>query len=125
MIVDIDKRMFYLMLSVTEGQSFASSMGFSTPSEEVQEMEIMDILSRWLMLATAGVLEIAYESAEWFREFLVENEKLSAPEEDFTNAITVFGVALLNKLMDTGIVGLVVSDKVLEEIQELTRGKDE
>lgn len=123
--MDIDKRMFYLMLSVTEGQQYASSMGFPTPSEDVQEMEIMDILSRWLMLATSGVLEITYESAEWFKEFLVEHEKLTASEEDFVNAVTVFGVALINKLMDAGLVGLVVSDEALQEIQELTRGKDE
>ena len=119
MDVDIDKRMFYLMLSATEGQKFASTMGFPTPSEDVQEMEIMDVLSRWMMLATTGVLEEVYEGSKWFVDFLVATDKISSPEDDFVNAMTVFGIALINNLMDTGVLGLIVSDEVVEELEKL------
>ena len=39
----VDKRNFYLALSILEGQKLASTAGFSVPSGDVQESEIMDI----------------------------------------------------------------------------------
>lgn len=113
-----DKRTFYLMLSATEGQEFASTMGFQPPSEDVQEMEIMDVVSRWVVLAKAGVFEDVLESGEWFVDFLVENDKLVSPPEQFFNALTVFGIAMLNKLMDKNIIGIVLNDELAKELDD-------
>ena len=117
MMLDIDQRMFYLMLSATEGQTFASLMGFPTPSEDVQELEVMDVLSRWLMVANVGLFDEIREASHWFVDFLEKTDKLNSPSEDFLNAITVFSIALLNKLMDNGRIGLLVSDEELREIE--------
>jgi len=118
MTVDIDQRMFYLMLSAVDGQQFASSMGFPIPSQDVQEMEIMDVLSRWVVVATSGVLEHIQEAVEWFVSFLEKNDKLNSPSEEFSNALIVYSIALVNKMMDTGLVGLIVSDEVMNEMYE-------
>lgn len=113
-----DKRNFYLMLSATEGQLFANMMGFQTPSEEVQEMEIMDILSRWAVFVRSGLFDDVSESADWFVEFLVQNDKIVSPPDEFTNALTVFGLAMLNKMMDRQLLGLFIDDDVVKELYE-------
>lgn len=125
METDIDKRMFYLMLSATEGQKFANTMGFSSPSEEVQQMEIMDVLSRWMTLATTGILEEVFTVSTWFVDFLVATDKISSSEEDFVNAVTVFGVALINYLMDTGLLGIIVSEEIMDEIEKMKESTSE
>ena len=76
----IDKRMFYLMLSVQEGQYYAQSMGFPPPSEEVQEIE---------------------QATDWFADFLEHFDKLGSNSEEFRDIMAVFGVALTNKLIDS------------------------
>ena len=91
-MIDIDQRMFYLMLSATEGQKFASAMGFPTPSEDVQELEIMDVLSRWMMVHSSGLLDEIREAADWFVSFLEETDKINSPSEDFVNALIVFAI---------------------------------
>jgi beta-lactamase class D len=116
-MLDIEKRMFYLMLSATEGQKFASSMGFAPPSEDVQELEIMDVLSRWLMVSKSGIFDEMTEAAHWFVEFLEKTEKINSPPEDFVNALTVFAIALINKMLENGFIGLIVSDETLEELE--------
>lgn len=116
-MVDIDQRMFYLMLSATEGQTFAQLMGFPTPSEDVQELEVMDVLARWFMVANTGVFDEIREASHWFVDFLEKADKLNSPSEDFLNAITVFSIALLNKLMDNGRIGILVSDEELNELE--------
>jgi hypothetical protein len=118
-MVDIDQRMFYLMLSATEGQKFASSMGFPTPSEDVQELEIMDVLSRWMMVHTSGMLDEIREAADWFVSFLEETDKINSPSEDFVNALIVFAIALNNKMLDNGHIGLILSDEDLEVLEGL------
>lgn len=120
-MLDIEQRMFYLMLSATEGQKFASSMGFATPSEDVQELEIMDVLSRWMMASQTGLLDEIREASEWFVKFLENTDKINSPAEDFVNALTVFSLALTNKMLDNGYIGLIVSEddlEILEGIEE-------
>lgn len=112
----IDERMFYLMLSPVEGQKFAHSMGFPPPSEDVQEIEIMDVFSRWLIAHKAGTLEDIRESASWFVNFLEKNDKLVSPAEDFESALTVFSISMINKLLDKGLIGLIMDDETLEDI---------
>lgn len=116
-MTDIDQRMFYLMLSATEGQKFAQTMGFSTPSEDVQELEIMDVLSRWFMVANIGIFDEIREASYWFVDFLEKEEKLNSPSEDFINALTVFSVALINKLIDNEYIGLIVTEDELKELE--------
>lgn len=111
-----DKRTFYLMMSATQGQEFAHDMGFQVPSEDVQEMEVMDVMSRWVLLARCGIFQDVLESSDWFIDFLVQNDKIVSPPEEFHNALTVFGIALVNKLMDKNFVGLVLPDELLEEL---------
>jgi hypothetical protein len=111
----IDQRMFYLMLSPVEGQSFAHSMGFPPPSEDVQEIEIMDVFSRWLLAQRAGTLEDIRESASWFVSFLAKNDKLVSPAEDFESALTVFAVSMVNKLLDKGFIGIIMDEETTEE----------
>jgi hypothetical protein len=47
------------MMSVPDGQGYAEIMGFSPPSEDVREVEHVDVLSRWgVLLATDAYNEI-------------------------------------------------------------------
>jgi hypothetical protein len=110
-----DERMFYLMLSATEGQAYAHQMGFQIPSEDVQKLEIMDILSRWVLFAKSGVYEDITESAEWFAHFLHSLDKISSPADEFQSALTVFAVSMLNKMVERGLVILVVNDALKDE----------
>lgn len=112
----IDERMFYLMLSPIEGQGFAHSMGFPPPSEEVQEIEIMDVFSRWVLAQKSGTLDDIRESADWFVKYLEKNDKLVSPAEDLTAALTVFAISMLNKLLDKGFIGLIMDEETLEDI---------
>lgn len=114
----IDQRMFYLMLSPTEGQTYADIMGFAPPSEEVQEMEIMDVMTRWLTLHRTGTLEDIAESVEWFVTFLKTADKISSPPEEFSSALTVFSAAMLNRMMDSGKLGLFLNPEDLEDEDE-------
>jgi hypothetical protein len=111
----IDQRMFYLMLSPIEGQSFAKDMGFAVPSEDVQQFEVLDIMSRWTTLLKSGLMQEVIESTDWFVEFLEKTDKINSPSEEFKAALTVFSASMLNKLMDSGRVGLILSEEELAE----------
>jgi len=117
-MLEVEQRMFYLMLSATEGQKIARSMGFATPSEEVQELEIMDVLSRWVMVASSGILDEVREASDWFVDFLESTDKITSPAEDFVNALTVFSVALINKMLENGHIGVIMSDEQLDDMEE-------
>mgnify|MGYP003344121777 CR=1 FL=1 len=45
------------MLSVLQGQQVAADAGFATPSEEVQQSELMEVLKKWLILSSVGILD--------------------------------------------------------------------
>lgn len=109
----IDKRMFYLMLSPVDGQNFANAMGFSPPSIEVQEMEIMDILYRWAFILRSGVMDVINENIDWFITLLELEDKISSPIDEFKAALTSFSIAMLNTLMDTNLVGIVLDDEII------------
>lgn len=114
----VDQRMFYLMLSPIEGQKYADIMGFATPSKEVQEMEIMDVMTRWLTLKNTGTLQDIVETAELFVSFLEASDKLSSPSDEFTSALTVFSAAMLNMMMDSGKIGLFLNPENLEDMND-------
>jgi hypothetical protein len=109
----LEKRMFFLMLSVKEGQYYAQEMGFPPPSEEVQEIEKVDVLTRWGVFITTDVYNEIMESAKWVTDFLKHFEKLKSDDDDLQEILTVFGVALLNRLIDSEKV-IIMLDDILE-----------
>lgn len=115
---DIDKRLFYLMLSPTEGQRYAEVMGFSPPSIDVQEMEVMDTLYRWVFLAKAGVVEMMSENVDLFLDLLESQDKLPLPREEFSKFLTSFSVSMLNTLIDNQLLGVLVGKDIYEELQD-------
>lgn len=99
------------MLSPSEGQGFASDLGFSMPSDDVQEAETLDVISRWAVITAMGLLEDILESSDW----LCELQDGIAQQSDevkhaFHKTITSYGVALVNKLLDSGKIMIVVED---------------
>lgn len=114
MISDIDRRNFYLMMSVPDGQNYAEIMGFSPPSEDVREVEHADILSRWgVFLATDTYNEIL-EGATWFADYLEKADKLVSPKDEIIAVLTVYGMALTNKLAESEKI-LIMLDSLLED----------
>jgi len=113
-ISDIDRRNFYLMMSVPDGQSYAEIMGFSPPSEDVREVEHADVLSRWgVLLATEAYNEIL-EGATWFADYLEKTDKLVSPKEEIIAVLTIYGMALTNKLAESEKI-LIMLDSLLED----------
>lgn len=97
----VDKRNFYLALSILEGQKIASSAGFSVPSQEVQESEIMDIISKWLVLTNLGVFQTVQDCSDWMMEVVkVHNDLDDDDIENTKNVILSFGMALVSHLID-------------------------
>lgn len=114
----VDKRLFYLMLNVTDGQTYAQEMGFPPPSEDVLEVESVDILSRWAMIVASGVFSHIAEATEWYTDWLSMSGKLSTPEEEFRVVLSIFGVALINKLLDNQSVVLMLDPTVYEDLED-------
>lgn len=97
----VDKRNFYLALSILEGQKIASSAGFSVPSQEVQESEIMDIISKWLVLTNLGIFQTAQDCSDWMMEVVkIHNDLDDDDIENTKNVILSFGMALVSHLID-------------------------
>jgi len=117
-LIALDKRLFYLMLNVADGQKYAQDMGFPPPSEDVIEVESVDILSRWAMLVASGVYAHIAESTEWYTDWLSVTGKLSTPEEEFRVVLSIFGVALINKLLDNQNIELVLDLTVYEDLED-------
>lgn len=107
---NVNKRLFYLMLSAVEGQDYAKSMGFSPPSIDVIESETEEVLTRWAVFLHYGLLKEVEEGAKWFTAFLKKTDRISSDSEDFKSLLTVFGVALLNKIMETEKLAFVIED---------------
>ena len=106
----IDKRNFLLMLSPQEGQEYAKSMGFSTPSPEVVEAEATDVLAKWGVFVAFDIYSEIVEAANWYVEFLAEHGKLDSEAEEVVGALSIFSIGLLSKLVD--------SEKVIIAIPE-------
>ncbi len=103
----IDKRMYYLMLSPADGQTFAYDAGFSSPSEDVQEAETYDVISRWALLTSSGVLEDVIETADWLLDLEAFDVVSEEMREQFKKLLIAHGMGLMNKLLDTDKVALI------------------
>lgn len=97
----VSKRNFLLMLSPQEGQEYAKSMGFSTPSEEVVEHEVADVLAKWGVFIAFDIYSEIVEAAKWYAEFLDTHGKLSSEMDETVTALSLFAIGLISKLVDS------------------------
>lgn len=101
----VDKRNFYLALSILEGQKIASSAGFAVPSQEVQESEIMDTISRWLILTNMGIFQTIQDCSDWMMEVVKIHNDLDEDDlENTKNVIMSFGMALISHMVDNDML---------------------
>lgn len=104
----VNKRLYYLMLSPSLGQEFAKQAGFSVPSEDVQEIETYEVISRWALITSTGLLEEILEAADWFCDLQGPDDEDEEIRDDLHRAYVSHSVALINKLLDTQKVMLVM-----------------
>lgn len=107
----IDKRLYYLMLSPALGQEFANTVGFSTPSEEVREAETYEVIARWALMTSMGLLEEVLEASDWFCELHDMGEIETDDEDSFHRILVSHGVSLINKLLDSEKIILVMEEE--------------
>lgn len=121
----VDKRLFYLMLSIGQGQQFANFMGFSNPSGDVEEAEIFDVASRWALFVNQGILDNIEESATWILDFLEKSDKLVNDRDDVLPFFVAYGVSLLNKMLESGNLSIVIDEEALQNWQEVEEVDDD
>jgi hypothetical protein len=103
----VEERNFYLTLSILEGQKLAHAAGFSVPSPDVQQHEIIDTMQKWFVLSNTGVLHHLKECASWMITVLRENNDFDEATLKATeNIITSFGVATIAHLIDQDIISI-------------------
>jgi hypothetical protein len=103
----VEERNFYLTLSILEGQKLAHAAGFSVPSPDVQEHEIIDTMQKWFILSNTGVLHHLKECASWMITVLRENNDFDEVTLKATeNIITSFAVATIAHLVDQDIISI-------------------
>lgn len=120
----VEERNFYLTLSILEGQKLAHAAGFSVPSPDVQEHEIIDTMQKWFVLSNTGVLHHLKECASWMITVLRENNDFDEATLKATeNIITSFGVATIAHLIDQDIISIdetaldsSVTEKTMESL---------
>ena len=113
----VDKRNFYLSLSVADGQALANSVGFAVPSLEVQNHELIDTVQKWITLAALGIVDQVRECTSWMAEAIVQFQELSEEELSNTKSVlTCYSIALLSYLIDNDYVSLGIQEgAVLDE----------
>jgi hypothetical protein len=113
----VEQRNFYLTLSILEGQRLAHSAGFSVPSVEVQESELLDIIQKWLILSSIGALDGVKECSDWMMDMLEESNEWEDEDIDNTkNIISSFGVGLISHLIDNEVL-LINKDSVSDQVK--------
>lgn len=111
----IDKRNFYLMLSMYLGHDLAKQHGFTQASPEVKEKEQEWVSDQWEMLYDLGIFNEVVESVEWFSEVLTHgmvdsNDELNQVEglvDQTKTIILAYGIALIQKLLMNEKIGLL------------------
>ncbi len=116
----VEERNFYLTLSILEGQRLAQSVGFSVPSTEVQEHEIIDTMQKWFVLSTSGILDIIKECSSWMIQLLREHNNFDEKTLANTqNIITSFGVGMVAHLIDQEVLSIDDSVLNVEDLDNL------
>lgn len=103
----IDKRNFYLMLSMYLGRDLANEHGFTRTSNDVKEKEQEWVSNQWEMLFDLGIFNEVVESVEWFSEVLTGGMVEDADDipqaevlvEQTKTIILAYGIALVQKLL--------------------------
>ena len=125
----VSKRNFLLMLSPQEGQEYAKSMGFSTPSEEVVEQEVADVLAKWGVFVAFDIYSEIVEAAKWYAEFLDMHGKLSSEMEETVTALSLFSIGLISKLVDSEKLIVTIPDDmdmpIYLDLSEMEEDDDE
>jgi hypothetical protein len=117
----VEERNFYLTLSILEGQRLAQSVGFSVPSPEVQEHEIIDTMQKWFVLSTSGILDIIKECSSWMIQLLREHNNFDEVTLANTqNIITSFGVGMVAHLIDQEVLSIDEGSLNVEDLDNLT-----
>jgi len=106
----IDKRNFILMLSPQEGQDLAKVMGFSSPSPDVVENEEADVLAKWGVFIAFDIYPEIIEAATWYTELLDKTGKLVSEHEETVQALSLFSMGLINKLVDSDKLIVTIPD---------------
>lgn len=114
----MDKRLFYLMLSIGQGQHFANYMGFSNPSDDVEQAEVFDVASRWALFVNQGILDSVDEAANWVLDLLEKSDKLVNSKDDIIPIFVSYGVALLNKMLESGNMSIIIDEQALMQWSE-------
>lgn len=96
----VEKRNFFLMLSIVEGQRLAYEAGFSIPSEDVQKEELMDVIKKWLILSASGILDGVKKCVSWAVETNIIEGITEKEMEQMLDALTAFSVGMLSNLLD-------------------------
>ncbi len=103
----VNKRNFFLSLSVPSGQQLAHSVGFSVPSEEVQKNEIVDTLTNWLILSGVGITSEMLTCIDWMLEATKNESEVNEEEERNARAVmSSFAGAFLMHLLENGFIEL-------------------
>ena len=58
------------------------------------------------------------EGANWFADFLETSDKLISPKDEITSVLTVFGMAVVNKLAESEKVLIMLDDVLYGEEYE-------
>lgn len=107
MMSAIDKRNFFLTMSALDGQRLAHVAGFAIPSEEVQQSEVLDVVRKWIIITSSGILDTIVECLDWTLEIVNSDGELSSEEVERTReVITSYSVAMVARLLDTHTIAL-------------------
>lgn len=102
-----EQRMYYLMLSPSQGQEFSKNAGFPPPSEDVQEAETHDVIARWALLTSTGILEDALITTDWLLDIEAFDEIDDDMREQLQKLFVAHSLSLVNKLLDSDKAALI------------------
>jgi hypothetical protein len=118
----VDKRNFFLALSVSDGQALANTVGFSIPSQEVQQNELIDVVQKWMTLAAVGVVDQVRICSDWMSEAVDIFQNLDDAEiENMKSVLVCYSVALLSYLIDNEFLELAVQENAELDPDRLSR----
>jgi hypothetical protein len=118
----VDKRNFFLALSVSDGQALANTVGFSIPSQEVQQNELIDVVQKWMTLAAVGIVDQVRTCSDWMSEAVDIFQNLGDDEiENMKSVLVCYSVALLSYLIDNEFLELAVQENAELDPDRLSR----